>query len=576
MSRKMIIIISIVMCLSVFAGRSRAADEDLFITVTTPDALIIIDLSTSMDYDPGDTSTSTVWATNTTCTGTLGNAPTNWATSSSTTYAVGTIRANGPRSYRCIQAHIPTTANSAISKPGEGTSWTTYWTVYGARCKKIDIAKYALFDLLDDTNDNIIDSADVSSLGIRLGLMRFYNAALNGSNTVSKVYTDSDSAIKLSWGITSDAQTTATPYASIFCNSTTCSPPVTTGAMTCTVTSPAKECMTGFGVSNYTPLQYSLREAKRYLDAHKALDDSRTCRQKSVIFITDGADTVSCSSTSATPTIKQRRAPVYQAKVLADAGYKVYVVGFGAAMDLDLKRTLNWMAYYGGTRNPSATQTTAPSFTVGADPCTTGSDPKDYPLDGYAFMASNPAELSSALKSAITSIQEANYSFSSQASVAAARVQQENYLYEASFEPKNTGGSNKEPFWVGHLKKYELNSEGGLITPACWDAGAKMRDKPEIERKIWTYTGSLVEFNTTNITAADLVPATPADNTKRDQIVGFYRGNATYNLENWKLGDIFHSNPVAVRTPSQYFYDPRENGAVAFKSFRTDNQRLSW
>ncbi len=44
-----------------------------------------------------------------------------------------------------------------------------------------------------------------------------------------------------------------------------------------------------------------------------------------------------------------------RAKALADAGYKLFVVGFGANMPDIEKNTLNWMAYYGGTDNPLVT-----------------------------------------------------------------------------------------------------------------------------------------------------------------------------------------------------------------------------
>ncbi|MCX6008368.1 MAG: VWA domain-containing protein, partial [Chloroflexi bacterium] len=495
MSRKMIILISMVMCLSVFTGISRATDEDLFITVTTPDALIVIDLSGSMAQSPSGDS-SDYYAKN--------NCTTDWH-----------------------------------DDDADGRQ----------RCRKIDIAKYALFTLLNDSNTdglNQINSADPSSLGIRLGLMRFYGC--DSASESNKAYNDPEGCIKMSWPITSDAQTTPTPYASIFCNNATCNTPSRTSTNTCTVTSPAKECLVGYGTSGGTPVGNSLREAKSYLDAHKALDDSRTCRQKSVILVTDGADTYSCSGDGSSTGINQRRAPVYYAKKLAEAGYKVYVVGFGTTMSATDKRVLNWTAYFGGTRNPSATQSgDTTKVTTGTNPCNSGVDPGSWALDGYAFMASSPDELATALKSAITSIQEANYSFSSQASVAAARVQQENFLYEASFEPKNTAGSNKEPFWTGHLKKYELNSVGELITPACWDAGAKMR--AQTSRNMWTYKGAsdkaLVSFTTANITDADLGISTPTTvcNQNAACIVGFYRGDATYNLENWKLGDIFHSNP---------------------------------
>jgi Tfp pilus tip-associated adhesin PilY1 len=588
MPGKIILIIIAILFTASSAGVVRAADEVLWTTVTTPDALIILDRSYSMDFEPSDNGTgntgSNYWAANTDCTGTMSGAPTNWATGQS--YALNAIRANGPQSYKCILAHT----SSAANKPREGASWATYWAVYGARCRKIDIAKYALFKLLDANSDNVINAADVSALGIRLGLMRFYNTMTNGNNTASKVYTDSDSAIQLSWGITQADNTTTTPYANLFCNNTTCSPPVTTAAMTCTVTSPVKECFTGYDADNSTnpstPIQYSLREAQRYLDAHKLLDNSATCRQKSVIIITDGADTVACSSGSASN--KTRHASVYQAKVLADAHYKVYVIGFGSTMPAVDQRTLNWMAYYGQTRNPNATQSVVPSgFTLGTAACSPGSDPGSFALDGYAFIASTPADLAAALKTAITSIQEANYSFSSQASVAAARTSAENFIYEASFEPKNDAGVSKEPFWTGHLRKYSINTSGGLITPPNWDAGAKLRDTTAGNRHMWTYKGAtanaLVSFDTSHIFDADLglgasTTSCSTSGTSTDHnctsVVGFYRGDS-YNLEGWKLGDLFHTNPMVVSTPTQFFYDPRECGATSFATFRSNNPRSS-
>jgi Tfp pilus tip-associated adhesin PilY1 len=534
MPRKMILIIIAAILTVVSAGVSRAADETLWTVATTPDALIVLDLSGSMDSNPTDGSNS--WA-NDTCTGTF---------------------------YE----------NSGVG--------------HTKRCRKVDIAKYALFTLLNDYNADGLDqvnAADMTSLGIRLGLMRFYNVSSSGSDTLNYTYLQSSSKIKLSWGMTQADNTTTTPYANIFCNNSTCSAPNTTGSNSCntcptTTTSCTHdaECIVGYGTSNYTPLQYALREAKRYLDDHKLLDASAACRQKSVIFVTDGADTVSCSANGNTG-ISQRRAPVYQARLLAAAGYKVYVVGFGATMPSDLKRTLNWMAYFGGTRNPSVEQSAVPSFTSSTNPCSNGTDPKDKALDGYAFMASSPTELSSALRAAITSILEANYSFSAQASVAAARVQEENYIYEASFEPKNDGGSSKEPFWTGHLRKYALNSSGGLVTPSCWDAGAKLRDKAASSRNIWTYKGAsgnaLVSFDTANMKDADLGgTSTTTCGTLCTDVVGFYRGEAAYNLENWKLGDLFHTNPMAVKTPAQFFYDPRECGATSFSTFRSTSTNI--
>ncbi len=113
-----------------------------------------------------------------------------------------------------------------------------------------------------------------------------------------------------------------------------------------------------------------------YLDAHKAADTARDCRKKFVILITDGSDTYSCSGNGQEcqeHQYKRRRDVVARAKALADAGYKVFVIGFGSAMPDYLENTLNWMAYYGGTDNPNlanAGSTSAYSIVNGCDPYT--------------------------------------------------------------------------------------------------------------------------------------------------------------------------------------------------------------
>jgi hypothetical protein len=442
----------------------------------------------------------------------------------------------------------------------------------GARrnCSKLEIAKDALFKLLDYNADHNITSSDNTGLGMRLGLMRYYNCSSADNYTGTTPNTDKPwdaGCEKVIWPITVNNADVTTPYANIYCNDATCASTVTA------CTGGGSNCVAGFTATGGTPLADSLKEAKLYLDYHKSLDTASTCRQKSIIVVTDGADTYACGGNGSSTDISQRRSPIYYAKKAAEANYKVYVVGFGAAMSNDEKDTLNWMAYFGGTRNPNATQsgdTTA--ITVGTDPCSNGGDPSGHPLSGYAFMASNPTELVSSLQSAITSIQEATYSFSSQASVAAARVQEENYIYEASFEPKQSVGLNKEPFWTGHLKKYQIGDDGSLITPHCWDAGVILQGMAAAERNMLTYKSALTAFNTSNITAADLAVAS---DTRRNEVVGFYRGEATYNLENWKLGDLFHTNPIIVKTPNLFFSDPRECGSTSYSAFRSANIRTA-
>lgn len=482
---------------------------------------------------------------------------------SSTTYST-------PCYASCNNACSKSTSNYVWSATStcDGPFYSSSGTGHTTNCSKLEIAKRAIFGLMDANGDDSLTATDVTALGLRLGYMRYYNCSSADNSASSTPWTSG--CEKVIWGITQSDNTTTTPYANIYCNDSTC-------ASTATACTGSGECVVGFSATGGTPLGDSIREGKLYLDYHKSLDASATCRPKSIIVITDGADTYSCGGNGSSTNISQRRAPVYYSALANAANYKVYVVGFGASMPSDLQNTLNWTAYQGGTRNPNATQSgNTSALSVGTDPCSNGGDPASYSLSGYAFMASNPDELSSALQSAITSIQEATYSFSQQASVAAARTSEENYLYEASFDPRNNAGTAKEPFWPGHLKKYYINADTGALTlPACWDAGTVLRDMDADSRHMYTLkNGTMTAFTTSNITAADLGISTSTTQTV-DSVVGFYRGDTTYNLENWKLGDLFHTNPVVIKTPSSWFYDPRESGSTSFATFRTNHQRAS-
>ncbi len=140
------------------------------------------------------------------------------------------------------------------------------------------------------------------------------------------------------------------------------------------------------------PWPLSLGEAKIYLDAHKAADSAGACRQKFVILLTDGSDTYACGASGAecaSDRYKNRREPVARAKALADAGYRVFVVGFGSTMPPYLQNTLNWMAYYGGTDNPNAANagsTAGYSIVTG---CNVSTNPVTNPT-ACCNMATNP------------------------------------------------------------------------------------------------------------------------------------------------------------------------------------------
>jgi hypothetical protein len=420
-------------------------------------------------------------------------------------------------------------------------------------CSKLAIAKRSIFGFLDDNNDGQVTGADKTSLGVRMGYMRFYNCSTSGSEEggTSPTYSYSTGCNTLIQGIDS-------PYSTIYCGNST-------GCSSSTAGSSTAGTVSGEGSSGYTPLSSAQVEAKLYLDWHKSNDAAAACRNKFVILVTDGADTMACNaggSTNAT----QRRESVAKAKALADAGYKVFVIGFGATMPDDEKNTLNWMAYYGRTDDPNTANTgDTTSYSIlldalypsGVASCSTSdaNDPGLSTLGGYAYIAADADQLAAALRSTISIIRQANYSFS-QSSIQASRTTDENFVYEGSFEPADSS----EPFWKGHLKKYQIGSDGA-VGAVIWDAGTILQNQADTSRNIFTYTGAQTAFNTTNITAATLGVTTAAEAT---EIVGYIRGDAAYNPEftagtlPWKLGDVFRSTPITIGTPSTSFNDIRD------------------
>jgi Tfp pilus tip-associated adhesin PilY1 len=452
-----------------------------------------------------------------------------------------------------------------------GPFYTNSVTGYTTDCRRASIARRAIFDVLDDNDDGTINSSDETSLNIRVGYMRFTNGDDTGGD-----YSSGNN--KYTYAIGSK-------YSLIYCkNNTSC-----TVSSTCT-----DKCVdnTNEPGNSGTPLAASLNEAKLYLDANKAADtQAKDCRQKFVILVSDGADTYGCSGAgneSQADQYMRRRETVAKAKALADAGYKVFVVGFGSAMPDYLKNTLNWMAFLGETDNPndansgsttaydpSAVTSCGTSTTTGTcdgtstDCFATSNDPGNTPLSGYAFLAADANAMATALKTAINIIREATYSFT-QASVQSSRTADENFIYEASFEPISS-----DPFWRGHLKKYQINSDGTVGTMLI-DAADVLFTTSASGRTVKTLLGSTLTDFTTAIDKAYFGVSTDAE---RDAIVGYFRGDATYNPEVsgtgiYKLGDVFRSTPITVGTPSAFFEDSRDQNH-AFAAFRDAHCRAS-
>ncbi|MFA5321057.1 MAG: PilC/PilY family type IV pilus protein [Smithella sp.] len=540
-----------------------AGDESASFISVAPDALIVLDLSGSMMFNPPGAD-DYIYGSSTSCTADTTNC----------------VSSGGGGGYWGWGYHTDpwggwgTTPGGSTGDCSDGfcKSSITNCTI---NCSRLAIAKRALFNVLDNDDNGIINSADSDSMGIRIGYMRFYNCS--GDDTGGSY---SSGCNKLVTTISTLGSETGTSYSKTYCgSSSSCSSSVSS----CSTGS----CVIGESATGGTPLATSLNEAKLYLDTHKASDSSKACRQKFVILVTDGADTFACSGSGSEcqeHMYKRRRAVVATTRALYNAGYKVFVIGFGSTMPSYLKNTLNWMAYHGGTDNPYLTNAgstsgysissgstypsgisscsadtyeTASCYSAGSTSSTarfkaTNNDPGYLDLSGYAFLAGDADELTDALKNAMNTIRSATYSFT-QSSIQAVRTIDENYVYEASFEPLNS-----DPFWIGNLKRFPINDDGTITAAADWNAGTVLQS--DSSRNILTTnpsvtTGVLKSFTTGNVTNANLDVTTDAERT---EIVNFITNgelDSTYTYYGWKLGDIFHTSPLSIATPNTNFYD---------------------
>ena len=535
------LILFVLLAVNFFAGNvsavaPAAGEEALFTNSTSPDALLLLDLSGSMAWNPaGGTD---IWG------------------------------------------------DASCAGPFHSSSGTGH----NVDCSRLAIAKRSIFNILDDTGNGTIDSQDEGSLGIRMGYMRYYNCA-DSSEEQTGTYSYTSGCNQIPGSSSSSRRYIGSKYSQIYCNSNS----------SCTISSTGSYSVGGESASGGTPLAIALLEAKMYYDAQKAADSAKDCRKKFVILITDGSDTYACGgdgSECAAGRYKSRREVVARVKALADAGYKVFVIGFGAAMPDYLEKTLNWMAYYGGTDNPNAANTgSVTGFTPGtAGACTqeadsntstatcygpgatstahfmaNTNDPGYADLSGYAFLAADADQVATALQTAINIIRQANYSFS-QSSIQSARTEDENFVYEGSFEP-----IDGDPFWKGHLKKYQINTDG-TVGSLLLDAGTVLQATNAADRTIKTYkSGTLTSFTMSNITPLDVGITTGTDtvkNNQRNAIVGYVRGETTYNVDDWKLGDVFRSTPITVGTPSAFFDDGRDSNNQ-FAAHRSSHVRTS-
>jgi type IV pilus assembly protein PilY1 len=137
--------------------------------------------------------------------------------------------------------------------------------------------------------------------------------------------------------------------------------------------------------------------------------------------------------------------------------------------------------------------------------------------------------------------------------------------------------------WRGFLKAYQRDANGEvpvdddgvpLDSALVWEAGQELSEKAASARTIYTVlSGARADFLKTNASITQgLLSA--ASSTERDKIIDFTRGIDSYDEDldsntteekAWKLGDIFHSNPVLVSPPFLPLTDS------TYQTFKTTN-----
>lgn len=184
----------------------------------------------------------------------------------------------------------------------------------------------------------------------------------------------------------------------------------------------------------------------------------------------------------------------------------------------------------------------------------------------HYYSAMSSAALDSVLDIIASDILQKSFAFGAP-EVPAVRVRQHNKLYIGSFIPSYS------VFYEGHLKCYQLAPDGSIPADSLgvpteepiWDAGLVLHGRESSSRNIYTEIGgALVDFFPSQIDSATLGVATDSVGA----LIDWVRGD---NGMDWKLGDIFHSEPVAITSPNPFHF---EEGYNEFKYTYANRDRI--
>lgn len=324
-----------------------------------------------------------------------------------------------------------------------------------------------------------------------------------------------------------------------------------------------------------TPIAGSLNTAwNYYAGSGFTTPIQQLCQRSYVILITDGEETCGGAPVTAARNLRSSAAGT-----LPDPGtftyngnsydIKTYVIGFGS--DTEGSPTLNSMARAGGTAKNA----------LGAPDLT----------NGTAYSAADFTQLKQALRTVINAIRADN--LTATAPVIMPRMDSNSrYFYMTKFRPKDVYQ------WEGQLLSYRINNTTGFpVADPEWDAGEILGGIYQTRstygtldsdgRSIWTADSAITDTSINNfrlINRGSLKPllgyGSDTNDTNTDRLINFVRGkdafdeniNNNINEERWKLADIYHSTPIEVRGPANYYID---NNYPTFKNdYRSRNLML--
>jgi type IV pilus assembly protein PilY1 len=313
-----------------------------------------------------------------------------------------------------------------------------------------------------------------------------------------------------------------------------------------TATATMVTALNAINVTGTTPLGEQVRDAGKYFKGTLSTYASPielACQPNFIIVVSDGDWNGSVNpKTEAT----NRRTQDH----LTTTGFPgtqnvfVHTVSFGTSISADGLADLQTMATNGG---------------------------------GNYYNAADSTQLEDSLQAAIRQIATATFTFASPV-IPTTSTTGSSKIYMAAFQTDAV-----TPFWHGYLKAYNRNSSGQvpvdsdgipLSSSLAWEAGALLAAKAASTRTMYTVSGgALTTFTKTNSAITNSMLAA-ASTTEHDKIIDFTRGIDSYDEDSdgntteeraWKLGDIFHSNPVLVSPPFLPLADS------TYTTFRTTN-----